>query len=180
METGSAYAHAQNVLRELKLSPDKQAVYRCLEALHNSELGQLKLSGGDSEGALPLLQKAHNGFETIPAALYLLGITKTDIAAAYGNLGAPQEASQYAQEALYVLAGTNLFPGSESMAHMTLGMTLHQSGRPDEGRSHLRQARQILEKMPDGEKYLAVLDQNESALEKESHKSKKSKKWWPF
>jgi tetratricopeptide (TPR) repeat protein len=162
MDDPAVFVHVQQVLRQIEGNP--KILTRCLEALNNSQRGQEKLSAGDLKGALPLLLAAHDLYEKIPAARYLLGISKTDLAAAYGNLGEIRKSARYAEAALKIVAGKETFAFTEAMAEMTLGNCLYQLGDPGGGAAHHDQARAILRRLPDTDRYLKAIEHNQEVF----------------
>lgn len=154
---------ALNIVHEVleQLAGDKASQTACLVALKHSQDGQLKLSGGDSAGALPELLKAHEMFAGIPAAKSLLGIAKTDLAAAYGNLSHHREAITYARDAVAIIGGVRGLELTEAMARMTLANSYTLQGRGDEGKAEFSKARAILQRIPGSEQYLRALEHNE-------------------
>jgi tetratricopeptide (TPR) repeat protein len=158
--------HIQQVLSQIQ--GNSKLHTRCLEALSNNERGQNKLSDGDSKGALPLLLAAHDLYEKIPAARYLLGISKTDLAAAYGNLGKIRKSARYAEAALEIVAGKETFAFTEAMAEMTLGNCLYQLGDAGGGAAHHDRARTILRRLPDTDRYLKAIEHNEEVFRRMS------------
>jgi tetratricopeptide (TPR) repeat protein len=159
---------ASEVLERLAADPSSQTV--CFRALKHAQDGQINLSQGDAQRALPDLLKAHELFAQLPAARSLLGIAKADLAAAYGNLGRYRESLPYAQDAIAITANVPRLEFTEAMARMTLANTYSILGKAVEGRSEYRKAREILERIPGSESYLKMLERNEATVAKAERK----------
>jgi tetratricopeptide (TPR) repeat protein len=155
---------ASEVLERLAADPSSRTV--CFTALKHAQDGQIKLSQGDAQRALPDLLKAHELFAQLPAARSLLGIAKADLAAAYGNLGRYPESLSYGQDAVAITANVPRLEFTEAMARMTLANTYSILGKAVEGRAEYRKAREILERIPGSESYLKTLERNEATVTK--------------
>lgn len=171
MNDMSGYAHATKVLKKISNSEEKN---KCLRALKHAQNGQQKLSEGDFRSALSFLHQAHDGFQEIPIAQYLLGIVKADLAAAYGNLSEFPKAIKFAEESIAIIYEVDEFSLTEAMAHMTLGSSYCMMGDSQRGANHFNKARQILNQMPNTDEYIKILETNEKILKK------RAKKWWQF
>jgi len=168
----SGYLVATQIVE--RLSGDNQVA--CIAALHQAEQGQSRLSSGDWNGALTFCGRAQEGFAKIPEARPLLGVTKGDIAVAFGNLGRHSEAKQVAEEALPLVQGMRELAQTEAALHMTIGIGHYQEGDSRTGASHFDMARRIYQGLPGGGQMLAVLNSNEARLKTAGRKEKK--KWW--
>jgi hypothetical protein len=150
----------------------------CLQALHEAEQGQAKLSSGDWDGCIAHAMRAYDLLTNIPEAAPILGVVKQDIAAAYGNLGKTTEASRFAQDAIQLVHGVKELAYTEAMAHMTVGITCYRSGNEQQGARHFASARSLLKNRPGSEQVLRLLDDNEAKLKADL--SKTHRKWWQF
>ena len=100
-----------------------------LSRLKNAQDGQSRLGAGDSSGALPLLRRAHDRFEGIREARLLLGISKADLAAAYGNLRQYRKAAEFAEDCISIVEGVKRLAFTEAMARLTLASSWGILGR---------------------------------------------------
>ena len=148
----------------------------CLQALHEAEQGQAKMSSGDWDGCIAHAMRAHDLLTNIREAAPILGVVKQDIAAAYGNLGNTAEASRFAQDAIPLVQGVKELAYTEAMARMTVGITCYRTGNEQQGAQHFASARSLLKNRPDSERGLRLLDQNESNLKADLSRTKR--KWW--
>jgi hypothetical protein len=155
---GAGYIVATEVCAMLESRPE--ALIACLSALKAGGDGQNRLGKGDSAGALPLLHKAHAGFESIREARLLLGITKGDLAAAYGNLQDFDKAIGYAEDSIAILAGVKRLAFSEAMARMTLANSLGLLGKRGESEGQYQSAERILKGLPGATRHLQILVSN--------------------
>ena len=171
-----AQVHAQQVCEYLE--NDKPSLFRCLSALKDGEEGQLALKRGESQVALEYLLKAEADFDTLPQATFLLGITKADIAAAYGNLQKWSKAAKYACAAIEIAKHDQAFAETEANAHMTLAGALGTTGDIKGAETHLEIAEQIYKRLPDTGPQLIALKQNRRILSKHNPKSRRP--WWKF
>src|SRR6266581_4546057 len=146
---------------------------KCLGALMKAEQGQAKLSSGDWNAALTLCMAAHDQFAGIPEAQPLLCIVKTDIAAAYGNLGRTYDSKRFAEDALPLLQGVTGLARTEAAARMTAGVACYLDGDAVEGAKMFDGARQLLRGLPGAEEQLRILESNEANL-----RAAGRKKWW--
>jgi tetratricopeptide (TPR) repeat protein len=118
--------HAQQVCQHLENDPP--VLERCLKALGDSQKGQFALQRGESRRALDHLRRAEADFDAIPAATFLLGIARADIAAAYANLEQWPNAARYARQAIEIARHDKAFAETEANAHMTLANALGALG----------------------------------------------------
>jgi tetratricopeptide (TPR) repeat protein len=154
-------AYIAQVIDGLKDNPE--ALTTCLYGLKCSEDGQAQLSPGSSADALPHLLEAHNAFQKVPSARYLLGITKSHIAVAYLALGKSSEAAEYARGAIEIVSRNPRFIRAEANAHISLAVALSETGRAEEAAIHYEAARRIYQGLPDSETYLCALERHMSS-----------------
>ena len=154
----NGYLLAVEIVEKL---PDDQKM-SCIKALKQSEQGQNLIAGGEWRAALSFCRQAESEFAQIPTARSLLGIVKSDIATALGNLGQIQEAKKVAMEALPLVESEPKLRKTTSALHMNIGLILYQNGDHQNGARHFSIARNILRALPDGQHMLNVLDANES------------------
>jgi tetratricopeptide (TPR) repeat protein len=155
---GAGYVIATEVCA--MLAPRPEVLIECLAALKAGGDGQNRLAKGDFADALSLLRKAHAGFESIREARLLLGITKGDLAAAYGNLQDFDKAISYAEDSIAILGGVKRLAFSEAMARMTLANSLGLLGKRGESEGQYQSAERILKGLPGAARHLQILASN--------------------
>jgi tetratricopeptide (TPR) repeat protein len=151
------FLHATEVVEGL-LNDKKVA---CICALKFSQDGQKLLGTGEFETAIKHFIKAEQIFNNISSARYLLGICKADIAAAYGNLGKFQKAFKFAKESIAIIGTDHRFTFTLAAANMTAGFSSYRLGEYATSAQHLKEARRLWQKIPGGEQYLSLIDQND-------------------
>lgn len=141
-----------------------EALGECLRAVKETQEGQSRTASGDSKGALELFQAAHARFEAIPEARLLLGLTKGDLAAVYGNLGDFDRAIGSAEDCLAIVAGVERLSSSEAMVRLTLATLLGLLGKRDQSESEFRIAETMLRGLPDTARSLQTLQSNRNQV----------------
>jgi tetratricopeptide (TPR) repeat protein len=119
---GIGQIHAQQVCKYLE--NNEAALIRCLEGIKEAGLGQLARSEGRPQKALDHFLLAEREFDAIPAATFLLGIVRADIAAAHGDLRNWAAAARYARAGIDIARNDSAFALTEANAHMTLANAL--------------------------------------------------------
>jgi len=170
------FVHATQVCQHLESEPP--ALERCLKALADSQKGQLALQKGASRKALNHLLRAEADFDAIPAATFLLGIVRADIAAAYANLEQWPNAARYSREAIEIARDDKAFAQTEANAHMTLANALGSLGDLEAARTEYDKAESIYKTLKGVEPQLHALQHNRRLLLEPTRSV--AKPWWKF
>jgi hypothetical protein len=150
------YFIATEVCAMLESRPE--ALIECLAGLKNAQDGQSRLGAGDPRGALPVLRRAHDRFEGIPDARLLLGISKADLAAAYGNIGEYHKAADFAEDAIAIVEGVARLAFTEAMARMSLATSRGILGQAGDSEREFEKAEAILRRIPGAGTHLERLE----------------------
>lgn len=168
------YLLAVSVLESLK--QDEPTKIRCLEAIAHLTNGKKALQEGDGNLALTHLIVAAEGFRTIPQAVLLDGMVKSDIAAAYTMVSNWKLACSFARESREILRKEKALAGSEGSAHMSLAIGLAGQLKFSAARVEFERAEQLFNTLPDAEQRLNVLRQNRDNILNLAQRS--TRPWW--